>query len=149
MQYSLYGKSMPIYDAKSNLDYLKAQAQHPWTHSQTDHRGILLTPRTDMDHFPYRRFYRGNHRSTDPSVYSRQAGYAPRVDELYVTAKASEQCHPYLNLKNDLLFSKPYKNTKFETSCTQVYPSFQPDSEYPHTLMGYSNHIPIASIMNR
>ena len=128
---------------------MKAKSQHPWTHGQADSNAVLMTPRADTDHFPYRRFYRGKHNVDVPSVHTRRAGYAPRLDELYKPPKASEQRSPYLNLRDDLVFSKPYTDTLFQTSCCQAYPSFQKDSRDPHTLQGYSRHIPITSVMNR
>lgn len=33
--------------------------------------------RTDMNEFPYRRFFRGKANATYPSVYGRDAGYSP------------------------------------------------------------------------
>lgn len=40
---------------------------------------IVLDARRSM--FPYRDFWRGDWRSSDPIVYDRPAGYAPRFDE--------------------------------------------------------------------
>lgn len=39
---------------------------------------------TDHDHFPYKRFYRGNHTSSKPIVMEREAGYRARQDDCYV-----------------------------------------------------------------
>lgn len=149
MSESLYGKSLPIYDPKNQLEYMMAKAQHPWTHSQEDERGLLLSPHTDMDHFPYRRYYRGRHNSKDPYIHTRRAGYTPRMDRLYTSPGASEQCDPYLNLRHDLSYSEPYTETAFETGCCQSYPSYHPNVRWPHNLIGYRAHIPNISIMNR
>lgn len=35
---------------------------------------------TDMDHFPYRRFFRGEYNSFEPIIHSRYAGYRPYLD---------------------------------------------------------------------
>lgn len=34
--------------------------------------------RTQVDHFPYLQFYRGEYMDTSPHVFERNAGYAPR-----------------------------------------------------------------------
>jgi hypothetical protein len=38
---------------------------------------------TDMDHFPYTRFYRGVPSSTYPIVFEREAGWRPNRDSCY------------------------------------------------------------------
>lgn len=35
---------------------------------------------TDMDHFPYRRFFRGVYNEPIPIIHSRYAGYRPYMD---------------------------------------------------------------------
>ena len=35
---------------------------------------------TDMDHFPYRRFFRGIYYEPEPIIHSRDAGYRPYMD---------------------------------------------------------------------
>ena len=42
---------------------------------------IYSTP-TDMNEFPYRRFFRGNFESSYPIVYERTAGYAPIIQTI-------------------------------------------------------------------
>ena len=37
-------------------------------------------PETDMDIFPYTRFYRGQYDKTFPVIYNRRAGVRPRLD---------------------------------------------------------------------
>ena len=63
-----------IYNPTNYLDYYKSQKQHPWTHHLPESDYIINTPRTDMDHFPYRRFYRGQHNCSEPIIHSRTAG---------------------------------------------------------------------------
>lgn len=38
---------------------------------------------TDMDHFPFTRFYRGVYNNPDPIVFEREAGYRKRDDRCY------------------------------------------------------------------
>jgi hypothetical protein len=144
-----YISSQPIYEAKNNMDYVKAKAQHPWTHSQADENEILLLPSVDNDHFPYRRWYRGQHSSNNNYIHTRQAGYAPRLDKLYVSPRSSEQTHPYLNLRHDLYYGRPYVNTKFQTGCCTTYPSYHPDNKFPYYMQGYNSHFPLISLVNR
>lgn len=35
---------------------------------------------TDMDHHPYRRFFRGEYKNSDPIIHSRYAGYRPYLE---------------------------------------------------------------------
>lgn len=35
---------------------------------------------TDMDHFPYRRFFRGVYNDPEPVIHSRFAGYRPYIE---------------------------------------------------------------------
>lgn len=41
---------------------------------QTDQIKLTMT---DMDHFPYRRFFRGVYNESEPVIFGRQAGYRP------------------------------------------------------------------------
>ncbi len=45
-------------------------------------RDIRLSP-TDMDHFPYKRFFRGVYDISNPIVMEREAGFRPRRDAAY------------------------------------------------------------------
>lgn len=38
---------------------------------------------TDMDNFPYKRFFRSVYYESEPTVMEREAGYRPRDDECY------------------------------------------------------------------
>ena len=69
--------------------------------------GINL-PITDVDSFPYTRFYRGDYKSSLPAVFDRQAGWKPRCDGKYVPIK-----EPTTIL---------YPNHCFQSAVTTVYP---------------------------
>ena len=58
--------------------------------------------RTDMNQFPYGRFFRGKRDSTDPTVWEREAGYSPvittrdtRNDVSTETTSGGETCFQY------------------------------------------------------
>ena len=74
---------------------------------------------TDMDNFPYNRFYRGVYNSSDPVVMEREAGFRPIVNS----------CYNLTNCPNP----SPYPNHCWETSCSTVFPC------YPNTLTRYAD----------
>jgi hypothetical protein len=144
---SILSRNNPIiYNPQTHLDYMKGQRQHPWTHSQADQDNILMIPETDMDHFPYTRFYRGKHREDEAFIHNRRAGYRKRRDILYKSPNKSDQCDPYLRPSYEN--SKPFRGTIFQTSCNQSYPSHHPDVRNIN-LMSYDYNRPLISNVNR
>jgi len=75
---------------------------------------------TDMDHFPYTRFYRGVPSSSHPIVFEREAGWRPQRDSCYSVTN---------NCKDNSL----YPNHCFEAACSTVYPC------YPQYLQKFSD----------
>jgi hypothetical protein len=63
---------------------------------------------TDMDTFPYPRFYRGRYESEIPVILEREAGWRKRCDNNYV----------YTPERVEL----PYPNHCFQSAVTTVYP---------------------------
>lgn len=63
---------------------------------------------TDVDSFPYQRFYRGRYDSEDPIVMDRVAGWRPRCDNDYVAVPKK------IEVK--------YPNHCFQAASTTVYP---------------------------
>ena len=61
----------------SSIIKLKQQDQKPYMSSGT-------TYKTDMDTFPYPRFYRGVYNNPEAIVFDREAGWRPREDACYV-----------------------------------------------------------------
>lgn len=68
--------------------------------------GRQTIPTTDMDHFPYQRFYRGRTDADSIIMFDREAGYYPRNDYCYkkhvqVTPDKTEFCwqYPCSNIK--------------------------------------------------
>jgi hypothetical protein len=84
---------------------------------------------TDMDHFPYTRFFRGVYNSTNPVVLEREAGWRPRRNACYS-----------VNYCND---KGPYPNHCFETACSTVYPC------HPETLQRYSDREALLVQLNK
>lgn len=74
---------------------------------------------TDMDHFPYARFYRGVYNSSNPIVMEREAGWRPSRPEYY----QGKCCDTSL----------PYPKHCWETACSTVFPV------YPNTRSRYAD----------
>jgi hypothetical protein len=71
---------------------------------------------TDMDHFPYTRFFRGVYKSTYPVVMERESGWRPQRNSCYSVNNCNQKA--------------PYPNHCFQTACSTVYPCYsQSDSE--------------------
>jgi hypothetical protein len=67
-------------------------------------------PITDMDHFPYTRFFRGSWKSRNPIVIDREAGWRPIESECYE--------------KPTCKYSSPYPNHCFQSPCSTVFPCY-------------------------
>ena len=67
---------------------------------------------TDMDHFPYTRFFRGVYNSTEPVVFERETGWRPQRNS----------CYSINNCKSTS--ESPYPNHCFEAPCSTVYPCY-------------------------
>ena len=125
------------------LEHLKKMAGQQYV-DKSNHKHILFTPQSAIDHFPYRKFHRGRHELDTPIIFNRTAGYSPRLDHLYKSPLATEQTSKYLHLSKDIKHSYPHADNLFQTSCLQVYPSFHSKSNPSH-----NTHVPINSIYNR
>lgn len=64
---------------------------------------------TDMDNFPYNRFYRGVYNSSDPVVMEREAGFRPVINSCYSKTECPKP-------------SPPYPNHCFQSSCSTIFP---------------------------
>ena len=90
------------------------QQSQPFFGTINDAESII----TDMDHFPYTRFYRGVYNSSDPLVFEREAGWRPLRDSCY---------------KSSCNTKTPYPNHCYEVACSTVYPC------HPKILHRYSD----------
>jgi len=67
-----------------NIEYIrqmiaKKNSSNPYTATETSVSHII----TDMDNFPYNRYYRGVATASDPIIYDREAGWRIRNDNCY------------------------------------------------------------------
>ena len=63
---------------------------------------------TDMDHWPYTRYFRGVYYFPDPIIMEREAGFRPREDNCY-------------NL-NIPMTEVPENNLCFQSACSTIFP---------------------------
>ena len=94
----------------SNIRYLVNKKKQPnvFYATENDTSAVL----TDMDNFPYQRFYRGQPESPNPIVFNREAGWREVKNNCY-------------NVEDPT--TKNIKNTHahcFETGCSVVYPCY-------------------------
>lgn len=81
---------------QSNEDLIRAQINQKLNYSQPWYASANLAASviTDHDNFPYTRFYRGDFRKENPSVFEREAGYRKVNNSCYrpmhVFPKSSE-----------------------------------------------------------
>jgi hypothetical protein len=72
-----------------------------------------IIPQTDVDSFPYKRFYRGEYQSLNPIIFDREAGWSHRCDKIHIPIDHKEEVY--------------YPNHCFQGPVTTVYPCM---SEY-------------------
>jgi len=60
--------------------HLKNQSGIPYIVYANDIKQI----KTDVDHFPYTRFYRGQFNDSNPHIWEREAGYHPLENDRYI-----------------------------------------------------------------
>ena len=57
-------------------------------------KNSITHTKTDMDHFPYRRFYRGVYNQSLPKVMDREAGFRERQDDCYHNVEILDESIP-------------------------------------------------------
>jgi hypothetical protein len=65
---------------------------------------------TDMDHFPYKRFFRGVYHEDRPVIFEREAGYRPRRDCCYKELSLPTIVKPEYCWESPCSFIKPCKS---------------------------------------
>jgi len=113
-----------------NVDSVRRQIKHkqsskPYMASIQDTTSVV----TDMDNFPYNRFFRGVYHSSDPVVMEREAGWRPVQNNCYNTIRKSEK--------------DSYPRHCWESACSTVYPC------YPEYLAKYSDRGALNVQLNR
>lgn len=82
----------------------KKNSYQPYMSSANDIKLIL----TDIDHFPYRRFYRGIYNDDKPHIWEREAGYFPIQPN-----------------KQTAIFPVNYPNHVFQVPCSTILPTIK------------------------
>lgn len=83
---------------------------------------------TDIDHFPYTRFFRGVAPYPDPIIFEREAGWRLRRDNCYRLSKH--------------VSDTPKPNNCWETACSTVYPC------YPQNVLKFSDRDALNVMLN-
>ena len=94
----------------SNIKFVRNQISDK--NGDTPHFGTINNATsvvTDMDHFPYTRFYRGVYNSPNPIVFEREAGWRPQRNDCYNTKCNAKSVYP---------------DHCFEAPCSTVYPCY-------------------------
>lgn len=106
---------------ENNINTVRNQIQmkkgfNPY-YSTSEDAGTTIT---DMDHFPYTRFYRGKYNSNIPIVFEREAGWRPLRQSCY-------------SMNNCKIPEQETPNHCFEGACSVVFPC------YPKYLQKFSD----------
>lgn len=111
---------------RSSIEKAKYMKNQPNVYYATSKDVRQVT--TDFDHFPYQRFYRGNHLISQPVVLEREAGYR----------KIEKNCY-----KEQIITKSDYPKHCFEGPASVVYPC------YPDYLRKYSDKAEMEIMLNR
>ena len=104
-----YKQSLTEQTTNNNISSVRNQIlmkKGPYPHYGTSTQANSIL--TDMDHFPYTRFYRGIYDSPNPVVFEREAGWRPQRDSCYKS--------------NSYKPKNTYPNHCFESACSTIYP---------------------------
>ena len=71
---------------------------------------------TDMDHFPYKRYFRGVYYESHPVVMEREAGFRPRRDSCYTQISLPKPNHPNYCWEYPCSTVKPCKKYKADAA---------------------------------
>ena len=111
---------------------------------------------TDMDEFPYKRFFRGVYYLSDPTVAEREAGWRPRYDNCRETttdysndrSKDSNDRskegfeESQKEERTEKILKRHYPNHCFQVACSTVtpaYPEFEKQYAYKEEAELFSN----------
>ena len=97
-------KNINSKNIKSVREQINAKNSHlPYIASE----GNAIASVTDMDHFPYTRYFRGVYYNTEPVIFEREAGYRPHQNKCYKV-----KCKKNIS---------PYPNHCFQTACSTLF----------------------------
>ena len=95
----------------TSIDFVRSQIQQKLNYNTPYQatNGMVKNSVTDMDNFPYNRFYRGVYFADKPVVMEREAGWRERQNECYTPVLMKEDIYP---------------ENCFEAACSTVYPCY-------------------------
>jgi hypothetical protein len=85
---------MPI--TQNNVDAIRYQIGYKLNYNVPYYatRNTTGSVITDMDQFPYKRYFRGVYYEDTPTIFEREAGWRPRHDECYTDLVVPTICKP-------------------------------------------------------
>jgi hypothetical protein len=93
--------------------HLKNMYAYPYQSLGNDVKHVV----TDVDHFPYTRFYRGVFDDTQPHLWEREAGYHPLQNKQY---------------KDHVVYVKTHEATPHtQVACSTIFPRKHCDKSSP------------------
>lgn len=115
----------------NNVNYIQEQIAKKLNYNNAYYAtdNIVMNAINDMDHFPYKRFYRGVYYEDKPVTFEREAGFRERHDPCYTPYIPSEVT--------------TYPKHCFEAPCSTVYPC------YPDYLRKYADKQEMEVLLNR
>lgn len=120
----LFEKS--VFDVRNQIHKKLDYSQAYYGRSNTV-KGMI----TDMDNFPYVRYFRGQFNKENPVIFNREAGYRPIENPCYAPILSYAQ--------------PPYTNYCWQTPCSTVYPCRPPPVEQSSlNILNNRNCIPIS-----
>jgi hypothetical protein len=135
---------------RNNIDSVRQQIMYknssmPFIPTLTNSSSVV----TDMDEFPYKRYFRGIYYLSDPTVAEREAGWRPRYDNCKKSEDEKEDFkidEKREGFKEDEKVKKTlkrhYPNHCFQVACSTVtpaYPEFEKQYAYKEEAELYSN----------
>ena len=92
-----------------NIRYQIHQKKNPYPFYATYNDGSSVL--TDMDNFPYNRYFRGVPENYKPIVFEREAGWRPIYNTCY-------------NVEEPIKHEENKRKICFQTACSTVYPCY-------------------------
>jgi len=80
----------------TNINYVRHQISRKLNYNIPYYasRDITSNIITDMDHFPYKRYFRGVYHEQSPVIMEREAGFRPRNDSCYTQISIPNPSNP-------------------------------------------------------
>ncbi len=105
------------------MDFTQRQIERKLNYNAPYYATFQTTDKviTDMDHFPYKRFFRGIYNQNNPTVMEREAGFRPRNDSCYTLHHITVPNKPTYCWEYPCSTVKPCKGKEEESACVHNF----------------------------